>query len=484
MFISPSDTKILFFELSVLIIMPRDSLISYRFPDDPEGVVDGRVSNSSIGPAPSGYGSEYDQLFANNPYRNLTYKESAWQKFLSALGFRTGYDAWLENSQVQAKEYDASVFSQMFQNQYNSEVAKTLRMRAAGQNPDLLGTGDVANAAAPADDPNGMPDQTGEAEQIGQLVTGFASSVISAFGTASQIYKNIAEVKQISETINGIAAANADKTLDVIDKIIVGSVPMSALESGKGVDSYVQTIDLSKYGFTGKGLEAAQSAFADRFDSIKNNAEIRNQVYSRYNALSNTYKVGAEGFLPESQMPVSPDDYFNLTTSYMARAARRILNLKQANTEFEEGTLTPQEQANRQIAQDIEQSKLSTLQDADFGSAEASNMLTSTDSDTLFKQAQRIINEERANMYSILKVKADSGDSFATALLHAMALQDMMQFDFNADVDLSLLKGLGSIAGSLFSFGGKNGMNTESTTDSIKRTFGSGLHFGLGIKSK
>lgn len=441
-------------------------------------------NNDSIGDAPSGYGSEYDQLFANNPYRNMDYHYSGWQKFLSALGFRTGYDAWKENSQVQAKEYDASVFSQMFQNQYNSEVAKTLRMRAAGQNPDLLGTGDVANAAAPADDPNGMPDQTGEAEQIGQLVTGFASSVISAFGTATQIYKNIAEVKQISEAINGIAVANADKTLDVIDKIIVGSVPMSALESGKGVDSYVQTIDLSKYGFTGKGLEAAQSAFADRFDSIKNNAEIRNQVYSRYNALSNTYKVGAEGFLPESQLPVSPQDYFNLETAMMARASRRILLLRQANTEFEEGTLTPQEQANRQIAQDIEQSKLSTLQDADFGSAEASNMLTSTDTDTLFKQAQRIINEERANMYSILKVKADSGDSFATALLHAMALQDMMQFDFNADVDLSLLKGLGSIAGSLFSFGGKNGMNTESTTDSIKRTFGSGLHFGLGIKSK
>lgn len=438
-----------------------------------------------VSSAPSGYGDDYDQLFANNPYRNLQYNESTWQKLLSLVGLRTGKDAFYENAAIQAKEYDASVFSQIFQNQYNSELAKQLRMRQAGLNPDLQGIGDASEAVSPADDPNGMPDSTADdAAQISSLVTGFASSIISAFGTATQIYKNIAEVKQISETINGLAVSNASTMVDFIDKVIVGSVPLSALEDGKGIESYVSNIDFSKYGFRGAGLAAANAAFSDRFDSIKNNADIRNSVYSRFNALNNTYKLGAEGFLPESQLPVSPDDYFNLETAVMARAARRILNLKQANQEFSEGTLTPQEQANRQIVQDIEQSKLAVLQDGDFGGAVASNMLTGTESDTLFKQAQRIINEERANMYSILKVRADSGDSFATALLHAMALQDMMQFDFNADVDLSLLKGLGNIAGSLFSFGRNGPTDTRSTQDAVRRTFGSGFHFGASIKTK
>ena len=38
----------------------------------------GKLLNSSDGlsAVPSGYGTEYDQLFANNPYRNLTYKKT------------------------------------------------------------------------------------------------------------------------------------------------------------------------------------------------------------------------------------------------------------------------------------------------------------------------------------------------------------------------------------------------------------------------
>lgn len=442
-------------------------------------------SNPYANDAPSGYGQMYDQLFANNPYRKQTYQSSFWDRVKGALGFKTGYDKWLQDTSTQIAEYDAGVYSQMQQNQYNSPANQAQMMSDAGLNPDLLGVGDVASAAQPAEDPNGMsPAEGDEVGKVAGLVGGFATSMINAFGTAMQIYKNMAEVKQIQNAITGIVADNADKILNVVDKVIVGSVPLSVLESGKGVDSYVNNVDMSQYGFTGQALETANQAFKDRFDSIKNNAELRKEIYARYNAMSETYKVGAAGFLPSSEQPVSPDELFNLQTDSMARAARRILELAQTNEQFKEQVLTPQTQANEFMAGEITQDELSVLRDSDYGAASASNKVTGIESDTFMKQAQRIINEERANMYSILKVKADAGDSLSTSLLHAMALQDMMQFEFSSELDLSLLKGLGSLAGSLFSFGKNGSTSTQTAADSFRKSFGSGLSLRLSAKTK
>lgn len=468
--------------------MPNN--VSYVPRTDRSGLVSAYPNSSSLtwtnpfGDAPTGYG-EYDALFAANPYRQQTYQSSFWDRLKGALGFKTGYDKWLDNTSTQVAEYDAGIFSMMQQNQFNDPAAQASRMRDAGLNPDLLGVGDVASAASPAEDPNGMPAAEGdEVGKVSSAVTGFASSIISAFSTGVQIYKNMAEVKQISESINSIATQNANAILDVVDKIIVGSVPLSVLESGKGVDSYVNAVDLSKYGFTGKGLVTAQEAFKDRFDSIKNNAELRKAVYERYNALSDTYKVGSEGFIPESQQPVSPDEIFNLQTASMSRAVRRIMEFAQTNKEFQEAVLNPQAQANEFMTGEITNQELGVLSDSEYGAEVAYNKVTGIESDTFFKQVQRILNEERATMYNLLAAKANSGDSLATAVLHAMALQDMMQVDFSSDLDLSFLKGLSNIAGSLFSFGKGSVSSAESAADSFRKSFGSGLNFHLGIKSK
>lgn len=109
-----------------------------------------------VGSAPSGYGSQYDDLFAANPYRGLTYDVSGMQAFLHNLGFRTKYDDFVDQARINAQEYDAGIFSQIQQNEFNDPSAQAARERAAGINPDLAGIGDVAGAAGPTEDPNGM----------------------------------------------------------------------------------------------------------------------------------------------------------------------------------------------------------------------------------------------------------------------------------------------------------------------------------------
>ena len=98
-------------------------------------------ANEIAGKTPQVSKSSYQKLFDNNPYRSsdLTYNKSEWQDFLSALGFRTKADAWAESVQENALQWDAGIFQQMFQDEFNDESSKAQRMRDAGENPDLRG---------------------------------------------------------------------------------------------------------------------------------------------------------------------------------------------------------------------------------------------------------------------------------------------------------------------------------------------------------
>lgn len=155
-------------------------------------------SASQFGEAPSGYGSMYDQLFAANPYRKQTYNLTGWQKFLSSLGFRTKYDDWVDQTSTQIAEYDAGIMSQIQQNQYNSPDAMAQRERAAGLNPDLLGIGDVAQAAGPTEDANGMsPSESSESSpfDIAGTVVNVSQSVLGLIPATLSFATQIKQMK-------------------------------------------------------------------------------------------------------------------------------------------------------------------------------------------------------------------------------------------------------------------------------------------------
>lgn len=194
------------------------------------------ISSSSVvdvGSAPTGYG-QYDQLFANNPYRNLEYKQSWIQQLLSKLGFRTGYDKFREDAQINAQEYDADVFALMQQNQYDSPEAQAQRMRDAGINPDLQGLGDVAGSAEMRNDANGM-ESTSVVEPL-QIVQSVSSGVLNiipqvmSFATGLQSLKGMRLENDAKELQFGTSA------LDAVNKFFVEGITddmyKSAFESG------------------------------------------------------------------------------------------------------------------------------------------------------------------------------------------------------------------------------------------------------------
>lgn len=121
-------------------------------------------------------------LYALNPYRNQSYVKSPWQNFLTSLGFRTQADAWQENMNVQAAEYDAAIAQKLYDQEYNDPQSQVARMRAAGLNPDIDGGSsiDPGQAVSMGEDPSTPMQSTGDEAQIMQ----FANGVLSAFSTA------------------------------------------------------------------------------------------------------------------------------------------------------------------------------------------------------------------------------------------------------------------------------------------------------------
>lgn len=139
------------------------------------------ILKSKVTPSPSAPASK-GGLYDNNPYSNQDYYKSPWQDMLSAIGFRTGADAWRENMGVQAAEYDAAIAQKLRDEEYNLPINQVHRMRAAGINPDLDGGADVdpGSAAPMPEDPSTPMQSTGDE---GTLMS-VANGVLGAFSTA------------------------------------------------------------------------------------------------------------------------------------------------------------------------------------------------------------------------------------------------------------------------------------------------------------
>lgn len=194
MFISPSDTKFIFF-----VIM--------AYTNDPDSFRQNDIGLSWNSATKLDYhdtnlenylsGSGYAELVNSNPWSNLDYKQTGWQKFLGALGFRTGYDKAVENQQFQSKEYLANVAAMKFQNDYNSPSNMAARMRAAGLNPDLQGLGDVSESASLAEDTNNtLPN--GDGSETLDILSKGVNFIMSGISMAVGFAKDLGALKQIS----------------------------------------------------------------------------------------------------------------------------------------------------------------------------------------------------------------------------------------------------------------------------------------------
>lgn len=201
-----------------------------------------------FGQAPSGYGSMYDQLFAANPYRKQTYNQSAFQKFLSSLGFRTKYDDWVDQTSTQIAEYDAGIMSQIQQDQFNSPAEMAKRERAAGLNPDLLGIGDVAQAAGPTEDVNGMsPSESNESLplDIAGMVSSVSQSVLNLIPATLSFASQISQMRGLRLENDMKELQFGSQAVDAANKFFLEGVTPQMYKEAFETNDWTNILDAS-----------------------------------------------------------------------------------------------------------------------------------------------------------------------------------------------------------------------------------------------
>lgn len=192
-----------------------------------------------VGQAPQNMG-QYQSMFDANPYRNLRYNKTGWQSFLSDLGFRTSADKFAEDAALNAAEFDASIYSLMFQNEYNDEFSKVERMRAAGENPDLLGTGQVSDAAQPTVDPNGMASEVGEENAIfGQV----SSTILSCLGNSFQLAEQFMKLSEMKNGIERGSIENAGEMMNIIEQRVLGLTPSEGFKTDEEFNNWKRRVE-------------------------------------------------------------------------------------------------------------------------------------------------------------------------------------------------------------------------------------------------
>lgn len=146
-------------------------------------------------------GTPYEQMWLNNPYRNTYLDPTFWDN----VGLSNKSKDYNAEQERLYNEYIAGIYELQMQNEYNSEAASAARMRAAGQNPDLLGLNNASesdNMAAPNAGPS--PALTGQSPAVSSL-----QMLGSVMSFALNAYQGIAS------TINTLDAQNIKNIQDL-----------------------------------------------------------------------------------------------------------------------------------------------------------------------------------------------------------------------------------------------------------------------------
>lgn len=389
----------------------------------------GFVLDAGLGAAPSGYGADYDKLFQANPYRDLTYRQSAWQKLVSLLGFRTDYDRWKEDAQVNSAEYDAGIFSMMQQNQYNSPEAQASRMREAGMNPDLLGIGDVAGAATPAEDPNGM------SQNVGDEFADFGTTIASVFSRAMTVFKDFKSIEQMNTIIDSQNIDNAVKMTGAIDSFLESSL---TAEDMVDFDTYQERVlglanseYLNHYAETMGYSKRQRPSFArlahDRLLSMSTDEKAFNLFKSRLEAMAGSKEAQTNPFTYGAVGAAAPsgESAVDIMVKGLSRAHKRALEFT----------------AKRDAALSVVQAQeAQTLEDMNAGSASARAQYTEYNSKKAVAQWNAECARIKKDMIRDLERAALGGDWLAKAMLFSWSLDDIAKLNvgLNAGLNLSL----------------------------------------------
>lgn len=412
-----------------------------RLPDgyvyDPVPQGSGLLLDTGLGPAPSGYGQEYDRLFQANPYRNLTYKKSFWQQFMSALGFRTDADRWLEDAQVNSAEYDASIYSMIQQNDYNDPASQAERMRQAGLNPDFLGTGDVAGASSPTEDPNGM------SPNVGDEFSDFGNTIASVFSRAMAVFKDFKSIEQMNSIIDGQNISNAKNMVSAIDEFILGQFSAEDMTDygtfkNRAMDLVTQNFALSsdplnpalELGLSKRQIPQYNKLMHDRLLSMTTDEKVYQQFKNRVDAMAGSKQSETNPFAFSTKGFSSPDSEsaVDIMVKGLSRAHKRALEF----TAKRDASLAS-----------VQSEEAQTLEDMSAGVASARSQVTEYNSKKAVAQWNAECARIKKDMIRDLERSALSGDWLAKAMLFSWSLDDIARLNVSASASLGANFGLG-----------------------------------------
>lgn len=161
--------------------------------------------------------SGYDDIV--NPYLNYNYQNSLWDFLGDAFGFSTYQDQLALDMQIKAKEFMSNISKERFDNEFNSPDQQAARMRAAGMNPDLQGTGNVAGASQ-FDQP--MP---GVSYDPTEDTKTFGASLGSAFQAAMSLAQFGTTLPMALQNIQTAEVDRTDKIFNIATKVASGLSP-------------------------------------------------------------------------------------------------------------------------------------------------------------------------------------------------------------------------------------------------------------------
>lgn len=389
-----------------------------------------------VGDAPSGYGSMYDELFANNPYRNLSYRKSLMQSIGEGLGLRTSADKFREDAAINAQEYDARIFELMQQNEFNQPSAQADRMRAAGINPDLLGTGDVAEAASSAPDPNGMSSDVG---MDFQSVRDFGMTIASCFSGAMAMVKEGISLFGMAADIEGKNISNALSMDELANTVIRRNIPAEGFTDDADylawLEGLYQSPDLkwSQSLARSLGLSPRQrKSFETSYNSAIGNLPNTLDMFKQQHELADTQlkhsrqtdsKFYSQSFETMKELNQPLTDLDDDLTEILKRNAVAQANVQSSEIE------------NQGIQADIQGQYLDVLNSNDAGAKRGLNEIEGLNLQHMQNVIDDAVKKARKSILATLSRLAEGGNDFAAFMYHNMMLNDFLKFDFKTKLE-------------------------------------------------
>lgn len=381
----------------------------------------------------------YDAYYKANPYVNQTYHKTLIDRLFGGI-FRTGYDKWRDEMAVNAAQYNAGIVDMQQQNQYNSEEQKAMRMRAAGENPDLLGTGDVADAANTNPDPQDA--QIPEADSIANAfgaVTNFIGGFGDLFSGAVAMMKTFQDIN-----IDKIRADNDVAGLAQDD--LFRLIPNEGFADDKSFQEWFNYTGnvfddnpnyFKDFGIPRQFQERYRKAFLDARTSLPTDlkyyqnaterAKLRNEL--GFIRGSRFYREGIDELDAVIQPLVKlQDDVKELHAE--------IDKLTALNAKTMQGDIIPEVMQNQDLALDVERKQIAneSIQadiSGDYLEGLQSEGYGQELSAAAIAQARigKLIAKAQSEIIANLKTLSDDGNRFAKCLEYQMVLSQFYNFN-------------------------------------------------------